>query len=230
MFGKAIPLFPIMGIPISVSPFFFLLIFFLSIGSDSAIKGVIFGVVAILSILIHEFGHALVAKASGLKPRVTLTAFGGVTEHSGIISTKRLMLLTIMGPVAGYLFALAAWGFSFLLDLGNPNWATNNPHGALVIFYIILVNVIWSTFNLFPVLPLDGGHLLRQFLDIRLHNRVRSLKLTSIVSIAGSGVLLVIGIVLSQAFLILISLYFAYMNYMIMRQVKRGAQPDQFGF
>ena len=71
-------------IPITIRPFFFLtagLIGFLN--SRSLVGTLVWIFVIFISVLVHEFGHGLTARAFGLKPRIELVALGGLTYHQG---------------------------------------------------------------------------------------------------------------------------------------------------
>ena len=76
-------------IPVRVSPLFFLtaaLIGFL--WSNTLMGTLIWMMIIFVSVLVHEYGHALTAKAFGQSPRIELVAFGGLTIPQG----KRLSL------------------------------------------------------------------------------------------------------------------------------------------
>ncbi len=112
--------------------------------------------VLFFSILIHELGHALAFKAFGVRSSIRLQFLGGVTIPEIVIplTRPRQIVVSFAGPLFGYLLA----GFCFLIDrfvdVGHPGLQT--LLGAFVV-----ANIVWSTFNLVPVLPLDGGHILQ---------------------------------------------------------------------
>ncbi|HXF29533.1 MAG TPA: hypothetical protein VN457_06750, partial [Chlamydiales bacterium] len=64
---------------ISIKPSFWFTIGLMGFLFGSTISSMIlFVIVAFISVLVHELGHAFVAKLSGLTPRIELQAFGGV--------------------------------------------------------------------------------------------------------------------------------------------------------
>jgi Zn-dependent protease len=149
-----------MKIPVKISPFFFLTAAFIGWMNSSELKqtlvftliwvGVIF-----ISILFHEYGHALTARYFGQKPRIHLVAFGGLTYPEG----KRLrgwreFLVVLNGPLFGFcLFLLAL----FVLSTGY----FKNPLVLATFKIMAWVNLFWTLVNLLPIMPLDGGQLLR---------------------------------------------------------------------
>lgn len=142
-------------IPITIHPFFWItaaIIGFLI--SGSFIGTLIWIFVILVSILIHELGHASTAIAFGLKPQIELVALGGLTYHKGEgLPFWKQFFIVLNGPIFGFILFLLAWA---LLKLTGP---TGTVRYILTIFYRI--NLIWTILNLVPVLPLDGGQLLR---------------------------------------------------------------------
>ena len=149
-----------MRIPVKISPFFFLtaaLIGWLSsAGMDHMfILTIIWVVVIFVSILVHEYGHALTARYFGQKPRIHLVAFGGITYPEG----KRLrgwreFLVVLNGPLFGLIL------FVIALFLLSTNFF-ENPFALITLKIFAWVNLFWTLVNLLPVMPLDGGQLLR---------------------------------------------------------------------
>lgn len=112
--------------------------------------GVIF-----VSILVHEYGHALTSRYFGQKPRIHLVAFGGLTYPEG----KRLrgwreFLVVLNGPIFGFILFLLA---IFVLSTGF----FENPFLVITFKVMAWVNLFWTLVNLLPVMPFDGGQLLR---------------------------------------------------------------------
>ncbi len=148
-------------IPISISPVFFVtaaLIGYLS--TESLLGALLWMGVIFFSILIHELGHALVAYFIGLRPRIELNAFGGITHHGGeSLSRARQLLIVLGGPFFSLLLFLASY---LLFHVLTPQ----NAFIFEVLYVVQWVNLVWTVFNLFPVLPLDGGQVLRLILEM----------------------------------------------------------------
>ncbi len=112
-------------------------------------------------IVLHELGHAVVARATGLPIRgITLFIFGGVAELSEEPkSAGGEFVMAIAGPIVS-----AILGGLFLLL-----WAVGNHAGwpvppLRVFFWLGSINLILLAFNLVPAFPLDGGRVLRSIL------------------------------------------------------------------
>jgi Zn-dependent protease/CBS domain-containing protein len=190
MFGKPIDLFRLFGIMIRLDVSWFVVAALISWSLASGFfpvavpglsastywaMGIIGALGLFLSVLIHEFAHALVAQRKGIAMRgITLFLFGGVAEmDSEPPSAKAEFLVAIAGPIAtlliaGFFFATAAAG------------ATTWPRSvAAVLGYLTTINVLLAIFNMVPAFPLDGGRVLRAVLwhwkrDLRNATRITS--------------------------------------------------------
>ena len=149
-----------MKIPIKISPFFWvtagIIGFVNSSGSGhSFILTLIWIGVIFVSILVHEYGHALTSRYFGQRPRIQLIAFGGLTIPEGKqLRGWREFLIVLNGPLFGFLLFLF---FLFILSTGG----VENPYALYTVNVFIGVNLFWTVVNLLPVMPLDGGQLLR---------------------------------------------------------------------
>ena len=151
--------FRIAGIPVQVDPGFWMIALLLSMSRPMAIW-----IPAIfVSVLAHELGHAFMAKAFGAKPDITLYTMGGVTRSAypkgQPYSRLRSALVTASGPGAGFMLAAIAFAVRQLPSLPPESTALQ------VAEVMIAINVLWGVMNLLPVLPLDGGNLLRALLS-----------------------------------------------------------------
>ncbi len=164
-------MFEIQGkIPIRIYPFFWLLaliIGWLNSFSEMAtlnsalIKTLLWVVVITISIIVHEYGHALSGLAFGQKVRIDLVGFGGVTHRLGGTKLKlwKEFIIVLAGPLFG--FCLAFVTYLFLSKIGER--PLNLWRYVLEITFY--VNVFWTIVNLLPVQPLDGGRLLSIVLE-----------------------------------------------------------------
>lgn len=153
-----------MKIPIKISPFFFVtaaLIGWINSSQTSHpfILTLIWIGVIFVSILVHEYGHALTSRYFGQKPRIQLVAFGGLTYPEGPrLRGWREFLVVLNGPVFGFLLFLLCL---FLLSTGF----FENPYILYTLKIFTWVNLFWTIVNLLPVMPLDGGQLLRVVME-----------------------------------------------------------------
>jgi stage IV sporulation protein FB len=148
-------------IPITIYSSFWIMaaVIALLLGQGDFITILIWIPVIFLSVLFHEFGHALTALLFGRKPRIELVAMGGLTYHDGDkLPFWKQFFITLNGPVFGFMIVIAVF---LLKDIP----AFSAGYTGQLLEQILLVNIFWTVVNLLPVLPLDGGQLLRLTLE-----------------------------------------------------------------
>lgn len=119
--------------------------------------------IVFVSILVHELGHAFMARAFGYRSEVILVFFGGLAiyprERSE--SYSREILITLAGPGAGFLLGAVTFFSLPLIAMAAQNLDGDLPvqATAFTLRNLLWVNIFWSILNLMPVLPLDGGRV-----------------------------------------------------------------------
>lgn len=107
-----------------------------------------------LSVLLHEFGHATVARWYHIPVReITLFIFGGVAQiQEEPHSARSEFLIAIAGPVVSLMLGVLFVALAFLAL----------PAQLQALFrYVGYINISLFVFNLIPGFPLDGGRVLR---------------------------------------------------------------------
>lgn len=147
-------------------------------GAESPAEMVVWLVVAALAVLVHEMGHAVVARTTGARPAIALTGFGGVTVYSPPrpLSRARSLAISVAGPAAGIaagalIWALDVWLIRDLTPGGLPAFALGSAK---------FTTIAWSVLNLLPVLPLDGGQAMRELLPGEPEVRARRAAMVSL--------------------------------------------------
>jgi stage IV sporulation protein FB len=149
-------LFTLGGIPVFASPFYVLLLLMFARGG-SLLQGVVWALCITLSLLVHEFGHALVAKHLRHDPSIMLHGFGGLTSRSRSGRDVEEAAIVATGPAAGLALGLVVFGaWQLLVAAGLAT-----PLGANTAYALLYPCITWNLLNLIPLWPLDGGQLFR---------------------------------------------------------------------
>lgn len=147
-------------------------------------QGLVFGCV-----LLHEFGHVLMARRFGIRTRdVTLLPIGGVARMESTGETPwQELLIALAGPAVNVVLAglSLAWLLVFPVQTEIDTEALRAPLPVA----LLLVNVFLVVFNLIPAFPMDGGRVLRALLSLR-GDRVWA---TRVAASIGKGVALLMG-------------------------------------
>jgi Zn-dependent protease len=111
-----------------------------------------------LSLLLHELGHAVVARREGVElGGITLWLFGGVARIRGPLPSPRAELrIALAGPAVTTVIVLLCEGLARLTRFA--------PALDGVAAWLGYMNLVLLGFNLLPGLPLDGGRVLRSTL------------------------------------------------------------------
>jgi Zn-dependent protease len=125
-----------------------------------------------VSVLVHEIGHALVARAfGGTVDHIALTLWGGHTqfraERMGHLPS---LLISLAGPAGNLVLAAFATGAGALTENGTAASAFWAVSGTL--------NIALAVFNLLPGLPMDGGRALESLLGLLLRRPLLATRIT----------------------------------------------------
>lgn len=111
----------------------------------------------LVSVVVHELAHALVARSEGLAIHdITLHFFGGMARMGDEPKTPSAELkIAVVGPGASF-----ALGVLFLLANNVLLYGTPYVAEGRVLRHLGILNLVLATFNLLPGYPLDGGRAL----------------------------------------------------------------------
>ncbi|WP_436323727.1 site-2 protease family protein [Vibrio cidicii] len=139
-----------------------------------------FALALIACLVIHEYGHVRAMKYFGMKTKgfYLIPFFGGMALSDEKINTRwQNVVISIMGPFFGLIL-------SVLLTL--IYWLT----GEMFFAALAVFNALLNLFNLLPILPLDGGHVLKSI----------TFSMNSWVGLAGGVLTAAAGVYLSYTF------------------------------
>jgi Zn-dependent protease len=124
------------------------------------------------SLVMHELGHALVARRQGIEiRRINLFMFGGFAEMSRDARTPaEEFKVAAAGPLVTFCFALLCLGIDLAIvgphrleDAALLRATVRVTPVLLSLSWLLLMNVAILAFNLVPAFPLDGGRIARAF-------------------------------------------------------------------
>ena len=145
-----------------------------------------------LSILVHELGHSLMHRYYGMDSRIVLYHFGGLAVPGSFTAwnaarrrfvdrPQQQILISLAGPGAQLLLAITVWSIATaahidlgltrliesFVDLPLPETQLTESAALYVVTdALVTQSVYWALLNLLPILPLDGGNVLRELLRL----------------------------------------------------------------
>ncbi len=168
------PVGTLFGIPVRVHYTFVLLLIFIwyvesaMLGPRAGVQAVLFWILIFVCVLLHEFGHSLVAKSYGLTiVSIVLLPIGGVSQIMEIPREPRKeVAITVAGPVVNFLIS----GFILIVgEMFDPSlqFSRISLEGGSLLVNMFWANVMLGLFNIVPAYPMDGGRILRGIIAMK---------------------------------------------------------------
>ncbi|MBR9985294.1 MAG: site-2 protease family protein [Desulfosarcina sp.] len=157
----------------------------------AALVGVLFILTIFLFVVLHEFGHALMARHYGIATRdIILLPIGGVARLEKIPSQPmQEFWVALAGPAVNVVIAAALFVWLQATASWEPLQRLTVTTGPLL-ERLMAVNLFMIVFNMIPAFPLDGGRVLRAALATRLnYNRA-----TQIAASIGRAIAVLFGL------------------------------------
>jgi Zn-dependent protease len=237
--GGSIQLARIFGIRIGVHPSWFVVLFLMiwSLsglyedvvgGSSSFLLATLSALLFFAAVVLHEMGHALVARRNGIETQgIDLWLLGGLARLSRDSETPGVEFrVAAAGPMVTLLFGLACLGLGTLFSSGGFGDALGFDDdgtvgaGEALLAWLTYVNAVLLVFNLIPGFPLDGGRIARSIAWKVTGDRAKG---TRFASILGQGfAYLLIGFGLYQFLLgdFIALVWFGFMGFFIIQAAR----------
>jgi stage IV sporulation protein FB len=242
--------FRLLGVPVRIHPMFWLVSAVLGWQDYDLAAVALWVACVLLSILVHEFGHALMAKVYGSSPSIVLWGLGGLCYSEAERQTPLQRLAVVLsGPGAGFLlFGVLVLVTSLLFQISPAEHLdsimslvglANFPASVVGKFveglhsesggrflartyhYLTWINLMWGLVNLLPLWPLDGGQATQILLSFV--DRARGPRWGHVVSLLVAGSLAVaVGIWTKDLFLTIFFGYFAVVNYQVLQTLHQA--------
>jgi len=219
--GGSITLFHIRGIRVSVDWSWFIVLFlvilymtnfFEKLLGEGGTTPFLFGVLSAIgffgSILLHEFGHAVVAMRNGIGiSGIQLWIFGGMARMDREADSPSTELkVALAGPAV----TLAIVVVLALVGVGAVGWTEfreaalqetrSNASGLMaLVAWLVTINALVLVFNLLPAYPMDGGRVARAIAWRRSGDRTKATRFAANLgrlfgyAFIGGGILLAVS-------------------------------------
>ena len=187
----------IAGIDVRIHATFLLLLAWLGLGYyesgglGAVVAGLGFILLLFACVVLHEFGHALAARAYGIHtPDITLLPIGGVARLERMPEKPSQELVVAMaGPAVNVVIAFGLYiVLGKFFDLGDL--ASVEDQRGNLLTKLLAINVMLVVFNLIPAFPMDGGRILRALLA----TRIKHARATRIAAGIGQALAVLLGI------------------------------------
>src|ERR687897_3144793 len=165
-------------------------------------------------VLLHEYGHSLVAQRLGIEiGDITLLPIGGIARLKSLPEKPwDEVKIAIAGPLVNVVLAPFFFAGALVIgaDLSSPVDIIRVSSFGQILAYLGFINVALVVFNLIPAFPMDGGRVLRGLLATRL-GPVRATDISSTIG-QGFAILFILFGFFSNNFLLAIVGFFVFLG------------------
>jgi len=194
-----------------------------------ALFNIVLILVLFLCVVLHELGHAQMAKRFGINTRsITLLPIGGVASLEKMPEKPREELaVALAGPAVNVLIALLLMLIVPLRrysEFTTEQWEAffASPGLDTFLVYLLMANVLLVLFNLIPAFPMDGGRVLRALLGFTF-NRAKATQIAAWLGQTVSFIFLLLGLFFNP-FLVIIAIFVFFGAYAENKMVQQDYQ------
>ena len=188
---KQFKLFDFQGTPVTVSIWFLLLLPLTGFNINLFVS-------AFIAVLVHEMAHVFVASRYHYRVYgINIGLFAGSASIDTNMAQRDSIPITAAGPISNLiLFAIATFAQYFFANDFITMFAS--------------INLFLFIFNILPIYPMDGGHILKDFLMLNMRDRWKGARIAAIVSLITASLLLLYCIVSGHFIMCIFSGLFIY--------------------
>jgi Zn-dependent protease/CBS domain-containing protein len=183
------------GVPVRFHfTFVLLLVFLLFIGVGGKQSGgttALYVLALFASVLLHELGHAAIARLYGIRTvEIVMYPIGGIARPERAPRAREELWIALAGPVVNALIAAGLFGWLVASGGFVPVELLKEPTDANLMQRVASGNLLLFLFNLLPAYPMDGGRILRSLLALYRPEE----EATRIAAGAGQGLAVLLGL------------------------------------
>ncbi len=185
--------FRLFDVPVRVHPLFWLSSAMVTWRGENIALTLIGIVCVFVSVLVHELGHALVARRYGFPSEIVLVFLFGLATSTRM-SPGRNLRISAAGPLAGLALAAIVY-FLFLITAQDPLdfLRDYNSPRVFAVHMMLFFGVFGNVLNFVPCLPLDGGNITENVLELYGPRRRNIREMVLQISVVSSALLAVRG-------------------------------------
>lgn len=207
--------FQVRGVPVRFHFTFWLglvWLIYIGVGGEQSVLGSAAYVVALFaSVLLHEAGHAVVARRFGIGTvEIVMLPLGGLARLERQPKPAEEFWVSLAGPLVNFILGAGMLGVAFARgdSVRLEDWTKATD--ANLLSRLAVANLILALFNLLPAFPMDGGRVVRSLLAAS-----RPIdEATRIAARIGTGIAALVGLygLLSANFLLVFFAFFIYVG------------------
>ena len=163
--------FRVFGVPVKLHFTFILFAIFAAVSvlssSPTHASYTVFIGGSLISVLLHELGHAAMASRFGVRTvEIVMFPIGGLSRMESALLPWQEILVASAGPLVNLLLAGALFAYMTASHQVSQIVISDlvQPSGKSALALLLYGNVLLAAFNLLPAYPMDGGRIMRALL------------------------------------------------------------------
>jgi stage IV sporulation protein FB len=200
-----------LGIPIRIHATFVLILVYFGMAAAVANRNVPSGIALVLAffacILLHELGHAAMARRFGIRTReIVLYPIGGIARLESIPGGWAELAIALAGPAVNVVLAAACAAALYAFDVPLQIRQTIQGHHTGLVQQLLGANILLVVFNMIPAFPMDGGRVFRALLAVGLGQQ-RATRIAAFIGQTIAGLFVIGGLFQANLLLAFIGVF-----------------------
>jgi Zn-dependent protease/CBS domain-containing protein len=200
-----------LGIPIRIHATFVLILVYFGMAAAVANRNVPSGIALVLAffacILLHELGHAAMARRFGIRTReIVLYPIGGIARLESIPGGWAELAIALAGPAVNVVLAAACAAALYAFDAPLQIPQTLQGRHTGLVQQLLGANILLVVFNMIPAFPMDGGRVFRALLAVGLGQQ-RATRIAAFIGQAIAGLFVIGGLFQANLLLAFIGVF-----------------------
>ncbi len=201
----------VFGVPVRFHFTFWLVVIWLIVltsgGRQSWAGATLFVMGLFLSSLLHEAGHALMARRYGIATHeIVMLPIGGLARLERQPKAGEEFWVAFAGPMVNFVLAMALLAAAWWRGEGISAGQWRDASDGNIVSRLALANLVLALFNLLPAFPMDGGRVLRSLLAEKRSYEAAT-RLTSRIGTGIAALMALLGLLQGNFLLLFVALF-----------------------
>jgi Zn-dependent protease/CBS domain-containing protein len=201
----------VFGVPVRFHFTFWLVVIWMIVlaagGKQSLAGAALFVLGLLLSILLHEAGHAVMARRYGIGTHeIVMLPIGGLARLERQPRAGEEFWVAFAGPLVNFLLGLVLLGAAWWTGGGVAVGHWLEASDSNIVSRLAVANLVLALFNLLPAFPMDGGRVLRSLLAER-RSYEEATRLTARIGTGIAALMALLGLLQANFLLLFIALF-----------------------
>ncbi len=201
----------VFGVPVRFHFTFWLIVIWMIVlasgGRQTVVGAALFIFGLFSSVLLHEAGHALMARRYGIGTQeIVMLPIGGLARLERQPKAGEEFWVAFAGPLVNFFLGLALLGAAYWTGGGVAVGHWLEAADTNIVSRLAVANLVLALFNLLPAFPMDGGRVLRSLLAER-RSFEHATRITARIGTGIAALMALLGLLQANFLLLFVALF-----------------------